>query len=92
MAASRRTRWLLVKCRRIFIPQAFLTPGIYNSGVGGNIAGGSGAGTSVATIGTNSTGVRVTSSNGLDTVNSSGGGGSHNNMMPFIPLWPKVKL
>ncbi len=45
-----------------------------------------------ATISAAATGVRVNSSNGLDTTYSAGGGGAHNNMQPSIPLWIHVKL
>lgn len=43
-------------------------------------------------IGGNVTGVRVNSSNGIDTTYSTGSGGAHNNMQPSIALYTHVKL
>ena len=44
------------------------------------------------TITAAATGVRVNSSNGLDTTYSTGSSTAHNNMQPSIPLWIHVKL
>lgn len=44
------------------------------------------------TINAATTNVRVNSSNGLDTTNSTGSGGAHNNISPFIVLATHVKL
>jgi microcystin-dependent protein len=48
--------------------------------------------TSLGSVGYSATGVRNNSSNGLDTTYSTGGGGTHNNMSPFVAMWVKVKL
>lgn len=45
-----------------------------------------------ATISSATTGVRVTSANGLDTTSSTGSGTAHNNMQPHVAMWVKVKL
>lgn len=45
-----------------------------------------------AAIAGNYTGVRVNSSNGLDTTYSAGSGGAHNNMHPVIALYAHIKL
>lgn len=45
-----------------------------------------------AGVGANYTGVRVNSSNGLDTTYSAGSGGAHNNMHPVIALYAHIKL
>ncbi len=47
---------------------------------------------SAIVINTAFTGVRVNSSNGLDTTYSAGGGGAHNNMHPAVGLNVMVKL
>jgi len=62
---------------------------------GGSSTGGGGfpvTGTNSNSILAAATGVRVNSSNGIDTTYSTGGGGAHNNMMPFIPMFIKAKL
>lgn len=45
-----------------------------------------------AEVGVFHTGVRVNSSNGLDTTYSAGSGGAHNNMHPVIALYAHIKL
>jgi microcystin-dependent protein len=59
------------------------------TGGGGFLCGGGGA---TISVNGNSTGVRVNSSNGLDTTYSSGSGTAHNNMQPFTTVFVKVKL
>ena len=57
---------------------------INNSPSGGGSAGLVNAGGGTNSTGASATGVRVTSSNGLDTTYSAGGGATHNNVQPSI--------
>lgn len=85
------------------MPSHFHTAGISdpahthssNGNAGASTTGGGsfGCGASVGiTINFATTGVRVTSANGLDTVSSTGGSGAHNNLQPLIALVCHVKL
>jgi microcystin-dependent protein len=70
---------------------AVFAGGSNNNGGGGGafgVVGNSG----FTNMSSNATGVRVNSSNGLDTVNSTGSGTAHNTMQPYVPMWAKVKL
>jgi hypothetical protein len=73
------------------IPAHYHTAGIYDPGhshvynytqAGGNQGGGGAFGFNITTTNTNpsGTGVRLNSTNGLDTTYNQGGGGSHSNM------------
>lgn len=70
---------------------AIFAGGSNNNGGGGG-AFGVVSSSSFQSMSTNAASVRVNSSNGLDTVNSTGSGTAHNNMQPYIPMWAKVKL
>lgn len=63
-----------------------------NSGQTGGGAFQAGSNYAGANTGAAATGNRVQSPNGLDTTYSSGGGGAHNNMMPFVALNVMVRL
>jgi hypothetical protein len=65
---------------------------VYNGATAGNIAGGTGAGFTTLVISAAATGVRVNSSNGLDTTNSAGSGAPFSVVNPMLLATTYLKL